>query len=259
MKQPTNVQLILDGRKSNTSQIVAGYAAQIIKQFSDDFGAHFTAELEELKLVPRTWFNPNLIYSWFTVPGLVAILTLAITLNVTALSLARERELGTFDQLLVTPLGQFEILLGKTIPAMIIAVAEGSVMVLAAIFIFGIPFEGSFLLLYGSMIVYIFSIVGIGLFISALSATQQQAILWTFVFMSPAVILSGFATPIENMPQWLQYVTYANPARYFLIIVRGSFLKAMPASIVFNNVWPMAIIAVVTLTTSQFFFRRRLQ
>lgn len=180
-------------------------------------------------------------------------------LVITALSVARERELGTFDQLLVSPLQPIEILIGKTIPAIIISMAEGTIIIFAAIFIFGIPFTGSMFLLYFSMFFFVCSIVGVGLFISSLCSTQQQAILGTYVFMSPSVLLSGFATPIENMPDWLQPITFLIPLRYFLVIVKGIFLKAMPMSVVLNNTWPMAVIAIFTLTGATWLFRRRLE
>jgi ABC-2 type transport system permease protein len=183
---------------------------------------------------------------------------LVIALILTSLSVARERELGTFDQLLVSPIQPVEILIGKAIPSIIISLIEGSFIVLAAIFVFKIPFTGSFWSLYLGMFVFICSIVGVGLFISSLCSTQQQAILGSSVFMSPAISLSGFATPIENMPDWLQVMTLANPLRYFLVIAKGTFLKAMPLEVVMSNLWPMAMIAIVTLSFSTWFFRRKL-
>lgn len=254
-----DVQLILDGRKSNTAQIINGYTSRILEQYNSDTAAKLGYVLQNSELVQRNWYNPNLIYYWFNVPNLCGILTMLVGLIVTALSVARERELGTFDQLLVSPVTPAEILIGKTIPALIISMAEGTVIIMAAIFIFRIPLTGSLLVLYPSMLVFSCSIVGVGLFISSLCSTQQQAILGAFVFMSPAVLLSGFATPIENMPDWLQTVTYANPLRYFLVIVKGIFLKAMPFRIVFENTWPMAIIAAFTLAASSWLFRRRLE
>lgn len=248
-----DVQLILDGRKSNTAQIVAGYTARIIDQYNSELVMTKVTEL-----VPRNWFNPNLIYYWYNVPSLAAILTMAVGLIVTALSVAREKEMGTFDQLLVSPCEPIEIMLGKMIPAVILALSEASIIVLSGIFIFQIPFMGLFSLLYMSLFVFVCSIVGVGLFISALCSTQQQAILGTFCFMSPATLLSGFATPIENMPIWLQYVTYANPLRYMLVIARGQFLKGMPLDMVLQNIWPMALIALFTLTSATWFFRRKL-
>lgn len=253
------VQLILDGRRSNTTQIVAGYASSIIQTFNNDFTALSQVPQQNTTLIRRNWFNPNLLYYWYNIPSLSGILTMLVSLLVTALSVARERELGTFDQLLVSPATPFEILVGKTIPAIIIGMLEGSIIIFVGVFIFQVPFTGSLLLLYFSMFVFILAIIGVGLFISSLSQTQQQAVLGSFLFMSPAVLLSGFATPIENMPSWLQPVTFLIPLRYYLVIAKGIFLKNMPADIVFSNVWPMAIIAVVTLTAASWFFKRGLQ
>lgn len=257
--KPASVQLVLDGRKSNTTQIVAGYTSVIVDQYNRDFAKSIGLKLQNTELIPRNWFNPNLLYYWFNVPSLCGILTMLEALIITALSIARERELGTFDQLLVSPMLPIEILIGKTIPAIIISMAEGTIIILAAIYLFQIPFTGSMLILYFSMFVFVCSIVGIGLFISALCSTQQQAILGTYVFMSPSVLLSGFATPIENMPDWLQPFTYLIPLRYFLVIAKGSFLKALPADVVFSNTWPMAVIAIFTLTGAVWFFRKGLE
>lgn len=257
-KENVDIQLILDGRRSNTAQIVQGYTLNIINQYNHDFTARLNITQQNSELFPRNWFNPNLLYYWFNVPNLSGILSMLIALTITALSVARERELGTFDQLLVSPLLPFEILIGKTIPALIIGLFEGSIILAAAVFIFKIPFVGSLLLIYLAMFVFISSIVGVGLFISSLSTTQQQAILGSFVFMTPAVTLSGYATPIENMPIWLQKATLLNPLRYYLVIAKGIFLKGMPVYIVFENIWPMALIAGFTLTGATLFFRRRI-
>lgn len=256
--KPVDIQFILDGRKSNTAQIMAGYANQIVDQFNRDIAETVGVTLQSTVLIPRTWFNPNLIYYWYNVPSLCGILTMLVALVVTAMSVAREREMGTFDQLLVSPLNPIEIMIGKLLPAIIIALMEGSIIVLSGIYIFQIPFTGQLGLLYLGLFVFVSSIVGIGLFISSLVSTQQQASLGTFVFVSPAVLLSGFATPIENMPQWMQYITYINPLRYIIVIAKGSFLKAMPFDIVMSNIWPMALIAIFTLTGTTWFFKRRL-
>lgn len=257
--KPADIQLILDGRKSNTTQIVATYASEIVQQYNTDFAKVARIRLQNTNLVLRNWFNPNLIYYWYNIPCLSGILTMLVGLVVTALSVARERELGTFDQLLVSPLMPVEILIGKTIPAIIIGMFEGTIIITAGVFIIQVPFTGSLLLLYASMFVFITSIVGVGLFISSLSQTQQQALLGTYIFMSPAVLLSGFATPVENMPTWLQPFTVLIPLKYYLIIAKGLFLKEMPANIVFSNTWPMAVIAVFTLTGAGWFFSRKLE
>ncbi|MFI5342680.1 MAG: ABC transporter permease [Chlamydiales bacterium] len=257
--QPAQIQLILDGRKSNSAQIIQGYAATIISQYNRDFSDKAGIKIQQTEIVPRNWFNPNLLYYWFNVPNLCGVLTMLIGLTISALSVARERELGTFDQLLVSPITTIEILIGKSVPAILIGMIEGSVIIIAAVYLFQIPFTGNLWLLYFSMFVFISSIVGVGLFISSLSMTQQQAILGSFVFMSPAVLLSGYATPIENMPDWLQYATYAIPLRYFLVVVKGVFLKNMTMNIVLENTWPMAIIAAFTLSIATWLFRKRLE
>ncbi|TCL70160.1 ABC transporter permease [Rhizobium sp. BK251] len=257
--KPADLQFILDGRRSNASQIVSGYLTQIAARLSMETPAGRRAADEQTITVPRNWFNPNLIFQWFMVPNLIASIALLIGLIVTALSIARERELGTFDQLMVSPLRVHEILIGKLLPPMMIGLFHITVYILAAIFIFGIPLRGSLLLLYGSSIFYLASVAGLGLFISALSMTQQQAILGAFLFMVPAMLLSGFATPIENMPQWLQPVTLINPLRYFLVIVKGVFLKDVPVNEVVQQTIPLFAIAVVTLTTAAWLFRRRLE
>jgi len=255
--RPANVQFVLDGRRSNAAQIVNGYLSEIVNTYVADQNERSHRVASTPRVIPRNWFNPNLTFTWFTVPGLVAIVAQLIGLIVTALSVARERELGTFDQLMVSPLRTREILLGKLIPPMMIGLAHITLYVLATIVIFGVPLRGSLLLLYGSAFFFLAAVAGIGLFISSLSATQQQAILGAFLFLAPATLLSGFATPIENMPSWLQPITVINPLRYFLVVTRGVFLKAMPFAEVARETLPLAFIAVVTLTVAAWLFRRR--
>jgi ABC-2 type transport system permease protein len=256
---PARAQLILDGRGSNTAQVVMGYATTIINNFNRDWAGDHGVPVLPAPLIERAWFNPNLMSLWVVVPGLVGILTQVVALVVTALSVARERELGTFDQLLVTPLRPWEILVGKIVPALLIGLAEGTVIVVAALFWFRVPLVGSLLLLYASLFVFLLSIIGVGLFISALSGTQQQAILGAFLFLVPAIILSGFATPIDNMPEFIQALTLGNPMRHFLTIVQGIFLKDLPAELVFARIWPMAVIGFVTLGSAVWLFRHRLR
>lgn len=258
-KMPAAVQLILDGRKSNTAQIISGYTTTIIQQFNRDFAVKNEIPQENVALVPRFWYNPNALYSWYNIPSLVCTLTMLACLVVTTQSISRERELGTFDQLLVSPLVTLEILIGKTIPGILVGMLEGTFLMVLGTLIFQVPFTGSLLLFFLSQFVFVCAISGVGLFISSLSATQQQAMLGTFVFMLPSILLSGFATPIENMPTWLQPFTYIIPLRYMLINTKGIFLKDMPAHIVLNNTWPMAIIALFTLTIAALFFRKRFQ
>ncbi len=252
-KEKASLQIILDGRKSNSAQVVLGYIGTIVHCFMHDF----SREPAFIELVPRNWFNPNLLYYWFTVPGLLAVLTMLEAILITALSVARERELGTFDQLLVSPLRPGEILLGKTIPSIVIGMIEGTVILLALSVVFRIPIHGSIVLLYCAMFFFVAGTTGIGLLISSFCATQQQAILGAFLFITPAILLSGFATPIENMPEWLQMATYLNPVRYFLYIARGVCLRGIPPSVILQHTWPLALMAIFLLAAASRFFRRR--
>jgi len=181
-----------------------------------------------------------------------------VALVVTALSVARERELGTFDQLLVTPLRPVHILIGKSLAPLLIGLVEGTVIALVAVFWFGVPYLGSIPLLYVGMILYLLAVIGVGLMISSLVRTQQQAILGAFLFLVPAVILSGFATPIANMSEWIQPITWVNPMRYFLVIVRGLFLQGMSPELVAQQLWPLALIALASLSAANWLFRNRL-
>jgi ABC-2 type transport system permease protein len=257
--RPAAVQLILDGRRSNAAQLVAGYAQAILDGYNEELTAGRRGPEAPSVIVSRIWFNPNRETSWNSVPSLVAILTTLMGLVVTALSVAREREVGTFEQLLVSPLQPVEIIVGKTAPALLIGLAEATMMIGVGVLAFRVPLHGSLALLYASMVVYLAAVIGVGLFISSLARTQQQAILGAFVFMVPAFTLSGFATPIENMPGWLQVATLANPVRHFLVIVKGLFLKDMPAGEVFPSLWPLALIALLTLSAATWLFRRRLE
>ncbi len=254
-----DVAIILDGRRSNASQIVSGYISAIVTGLAADTPAGLRLAPVRVGTVARNWFNPNLDFKWFMVPGLVASIAMLVGLLVTALSIARERELGTFDQLMVSPLRTHEILVGKVVPPILIGFLHITLFVLAAVWIFDIPLRGSIVALYVAAFFYLISLVGFGLFISALAATQQQAILGAFLFLVPAMLLSGFATPIANMPEWLQLITYANPLRYFLVIVRGVFLKDIPIAEIVVETVPMALIAFATLPAAGWLFRRRLE
>jgi ABC-2 type transport system permease protein len=255
--RPASVQLILDGRSTNAAQLLAGYSEAIVASYNEEISQTRKVPPGVSTVVVRAWFNPNLDALWSTVPSLVAILVALEALLITALSVARERELGTFEQLLVSPLGAGEIVVGKMVPALLIGLGEGTLMVGVAVLVFRVPLTGSLVVLYGSMTVFVFAVVGVGLFISSLARTQQQAILGTFACMVPMVLLSGFASPIENMPDWLQGVTLANPLRHFVVIVKGVFLKALPAVDVLPSLLPLALIAVVTLSAATWLFRRR--
>jgi ABC-2 type transport system permease protein len=257
------VQVIVDGRNSNTALIALNYANTVLTRFVKEAQASgwvggMAQAGAPVELVTRAWYNPNLESQWFIVPGIAGVLTLVVTLLVTSLSVARERENGTFDQLLVTPLRPIEILIGKAAPGIIIGLAEATFIVALAVFWFDVPLRGSLATLYLGLSLFMLSAVGIGLMISSLSATMQQGLLGTFVVVMPAVVLSGFSTPIENMAPWVQYLTYLNPLRYVLIVLRGVFLEGASASLLMHQLWPMAVIGLISLSIASFLFRRRL-
>ena len=251
------VQVIVDGRNSNTALIVVGYIRRIAADFTADLPVRKASE-PPVALVPRAWFNPNLESRWFVVPGIVGLLTLVVTILVTGLSVAREREAGTFDQLLLTPLSPSEILVGKALPAFVIGLAEASFIILVAVAWFGVPLRGSLPALYAGLVLFLLSAIGVGLMISSLAVTQQQGLLGAFLFLVPAVILSGFATPIANMPTPVQILTYANPMRYFLIVLRSVFLKGAVCADLMHQYWPMAVIGILNLVAAGQLFRRRM-
>lgn len=253
------VQIVLDGRRSNAAQIVSGYITELVSEYERELRQQSGRDVPYPVIEERHWFNDNLLYIWFTVPSLVGILSMILALILTALSVARERELGTFDQLLVSPLTPVEILAGKTLPAVFIGVLEGVLIWAVGVMLFDVPFLGSFALLLFTVLIFILSIVGVGLFISAIAKTQQQAILGAFIFLVPAVTLSGYASPVENMPGWLQSLTWLNPLKHALIALKGLFLKDMPLVAVWDNIWPMITIGLCTLLLSGWFFSRRLE
>jgi ABC-2 type transport system permease protein len=261
--RPARVQLVLDGRRANAAAVVLGYANSVIAEFAAAARQHgappAARPVVRSVVVSRAWFNPNLNSIWNTVPSLVGILTTLVGLLITALSVARERELGTFEQLLVSPLRPFEILVGKTVPALALGLGEGLLMAAIGRLVFGIPLVGSTVLLAASIFVYLFAVVGVGLLISSIATTQQQAILGAFTFMAPAVLLSGFATPVENMPAWLRWVTYADPLRYFLVVSKGVFLEGMDARVAAATLWPLGVIAAATLGSAAWLFRHRME
>ncbi len=250
-----SVQLLLDARRSNTALLVNGYAATIVQGFALE---QQSVHVPPLALEVRDWFNPALDPQWFILPGLVAVLSLIISMLVSSLSLARERELGTFEQLLVTPLRPLEIMLGKAVPAAIVGLLEAHIVIVAALLWFRVPFVGSVWLLEAALLVYMLAGVGVGLAISSFARTQQQAILGVFVYASPAIVLSGFAAPVENMPVAVEWLSRLDPVRWMLVVSRGVFLQDMPAAVALQAIWPMAAIAVVLLAVATVSVRRAL-
>lgn len=253
-----SLQAIVDGRNSNTAMIVLNYVRTIVTQFNEQWIRDHGLPEPPARLVTRFWFNQNLESRWFIVPGVVGILTLVVTILVTGLSVAREREQGTFDQLLVTPLRPVEILLGKALPGFIIGLCEASLIILVAVLWFQVPLRGNLLTLYTGIVLFLLSAVGVGLMISSLAVTQQQGLLGAFMFIVPSIILSGFATPIANMPELVQEITLLNPLRYYLVVLRGTFLEGISFSLLIDQFWPMAVIGLVNLSLAGWLFRHRM-
>jgi ABC-2 type transport system permease protein len=258
LHRPAPLQVIIDGRNSNTAMLIAGYMRTILVRFNQEWAETNGYSPPPAILNLRAWFNPNLQSRWFIVPGIVGLLTLVVTVMVTALSVAREREAGTFDQLLVTPLRPVEILLGKALPGIVIGFLEANLIILIAILWFHVPLRGTLVALYIGLFLFLLSVIGVGLMISSIAVTQQQGLLGGFLFLVPSIILSGFATPIANMPQAVQYLTLINPMRYFLVILRSVFLEGGPISLLWPEYWPMAIIGVVNLALAAWLFRHRM-
>lgn len=256
--RPARLQIIIDGRNSNTALIALNYARSIVSRFNDEWREKHGLRGPPATLETRAWFNPNLQSRWFFIPGIAGVITLLVTMLTTALSVAREREQGTFDQLLVTPMRPVEILLGKALPGFIIGIAEATLIIIVATAWFQVPLVGSVLVLYAGLALFLLSAVGMGLLISSLAVTQQQGLLGAFLFMVPAVILSGFATPIANMPDAVQYLTLIDPLRYFLVILRKVFLEGVSFDVLVHQFWPMAAIGVTSLSAASWLFRHRM-
>lgn len=252
------LQVTVDGRNSNTAMIALNYVRSIVERYNLEWIASHGLPSPPARLETRAWFNPNLESSWFFIPGIIGMLTLVTTMLVTALTVAREREQGTFDQLLVTPLRPGEILLGKALPGFLIGMVQGTVILLIATLWFKVPLLGSLVALYAGLALFLLSGVGAGLLISSLAVTQQQGLLGAFLFMVPAVILSGFATPIANMPPVVQTITLIDPLRYFLVILRKVFLEGAGFDVLTGQFWPMAVIGGVSLILASWLFRHRL-
>jgi ABC-type multidrug transport system, permease component len=247
------LQVIVDGTDSNTAGIVLDYSARIVGQFSQKILITRFTRLKGHALKPgrvemqtRAWFNENLESRNFYVPGTIAIIVMLITLMLTSMAVVREKEVGTMEQIMVTPITQTEFILGKTVPFALIGIADVVMITLLGIFWFEVPIRGSLLLLTVATILYLMTTLGVGLLISTISHTQQEAMMSTFFFYFPAVLLSGFMFPITNMPVAVQWFTYLNPLRYFLVIIRGIFLKGVGLDIL----WPQMIaLAAMGLTT----------
>lgn len=251
--QTAPLQLILDGRNSSTAGAAAAQIGAIVGQMNAARGGAAPIGIER-----RAWYNPNLESRWNIMPGLIAALSLIQTLLVAALSVAREREQGTFDQLLVTPYTPMQLLVGKALPSILVGLLQSTLILLVLVFWFRIPFQGSVGLLYLGLVTFTVAAVGIGLSISALSVSMQQAMLYTFLLIMPLMLLSGLLTPVRNMPGILQVATYANPLRFGMDLVRRVYLEGAGLHEVAWDFVPMLAVAAVTLPLAAWLFRNRL-
>lgn len=268
------VQVLVDGTNSNTASIVSNYATQTIARFSSEklrqnqqdklvgrsMAAGAPLQIAVPRLVPedRVWFNPDLLSRNYFVPGVVVNIITLVTLTLTAMAIVREKEIGTMEQLMVTPIRPIELIIGKTLPFAFVGIFDTFLVVGVALLLFHIPFRGSMLLLLFGAVLFLLTTLGAGLFISTVSRTQQQAMMATFLFFLPFFLLSGFAFPIRNMPVAVQWVTYLNPVRYFLEVVRGIFLKGAGISVLWPQLLSMAVFGITILGLSAARFHKKL-
>jgi ABC-2 type transport system permease protein len=248
------IQFIVDGTDSNTAGIVLNYAGRVVQRFNMDV-LRGTSAAAPVELRTRAWFNENLASRNFYVPGVIALLLALVTLMLSSMAIVREKEIGTIEQIIVTPITRFEFILGKTVPFALIGLIDVFVITAICLYWFEVPIRGSFWLLLLSTTLYLLSTLGIGLLISTMSSTQQQAMMSAFFVFFPAVLLSGFLFPIANMPNWIQGLTYINPLRYILVIIRGIFLKGIGAEIL----WPEMLALFILGTSLLWLASRRFQ
>lgn len=259
------IQTIVDGTDSNTGTVAMDYAQRITQEFSRARSAPTElttlaqpTQTNPIELRSRAWFNPDLKSRYYNVPGVIAVVVLLISLLLTAMAIVREREIGTMEQLMVTPIQPFELILGKTLPFVLISFIDVLVVTFIGINWFNVPIQGSLLLLLFGAGLYLMSTIGIGLFISTISQTQQQALMSSFFFYLPAVLLSGFMFPISNMPEPAQWLTYLNPLRYFLVIIRDIFLKGSGWQILWPQFAALAVLGTMLLLVSSLRFKKRM-
>ncbi|MFH1079858.1 MAG: ABC transporter permease [Pseudomonadota bacterium] len=259
--QTANVQVLADGSMSNMASVRIAYALSVLDQLNRQLLREiYPQRLDYGKADARirTWYNPNLDSQNFFVPGIIAFLIMLISLLFTSMAIIKEKEAGTMEQLIVTPLKPTELILGKTIPYILISLAQMMAVAAFAIYWFDLPLAGSVALLMLAACLFLLSTLGVGLFISTISTTQQQAMMTTFFFILPFFMLSGFVFPIANMPEFVQWLTYLNPLRYFLIIIRGIFLKGVDLQVLWPQYISMTILGLIVFTAAITRFRKRL-
>jgi ABC-2 type transport system permease protein len=264
--QTAPLQVIVDATNSNTALIASGYVTQITLGFAQDYQKgrilHISPQMMEqvpsVQLEPRPWYNPDLKSRWFFVPGVIGSLTLVLVVTLTAFAVVREREIGTLEQIMVTPIRPAEFILGKTLPFFLIGIFDVSLIATVGTLWFQIPFRGHILVLFAGAILFLLCMLGVGLLISTVSSTQQQAMVTSFFFIMPAITFSGFGFPISTMPQWLQYLTFLSPLRYFLVVLRGTYLKGIGMEILWPQMLAMAVLGISLLTIAVVRFHKAL-
>ena len=260
------VQVIVDATNSNTALIASAYISQISLGFAQSYqtdrinriAPQMTEQMPKVSLEQRPWYNVNLSSRWFFVPGVIGSLTLVLVITLTAFAVVREREIGTLEQIMVTPIRPVEFILGKTLPFFLIGLFDVSLIALVGTLWFQVPFRGHITVLFAGSVLFLICMLGTGLLISTVSSTQQQAMVTAFFFIMPAITFSGFGFPIATMPQWLQYCTYLSPLRYFLVVLRGTYLKGVGMEILWPQMAAMAGLGVSLLTIAILRFHKAL-
>jgi len=248
--------VLVDGSRSNSANLVRGYALRIIQRFGTAQSGQAPVMIADFR--PQVWYNPDLQSKVYNVPAVAGVIILLMCLLLTALAVVRERELGTLEQLMVSPMQPSELILGKTIPVAMVGLIDLVLVTTVALFWFRIPFRGSFLLLFAASLLYILAALGAGLLISSISRTQQEAFMTMFLFFFPAMLLSGFMFPISSMPAAIQLITLINPIRYFLEILRGLFLKGAGLDVLFPKLAVLAVMATVLLLLASIGLRKKI-
>jgi ABC-2 type transport system permease protein len=264
--QTAPLQVIVDATNSNTALIASSYITQIALGFAKDYqqdriyriAPQFVSAIPSIELEQRPWYNAELSSRWFFVPGVIGSLTLILVITLTAFAVVREREIGTLEQIMVTPIRPAEFILGKTLPFFLIGVADVLLIAVVGSLWFQVPFRGNVAVLALGAVLFILCMLGVGLLISTVSSTQQQAMVTAFFFIMPAITFSGFGFPISTMPQWMQYFSYCIPLRYFLVVLRGVYLKGVGLDILWPEMTVMAAMAVGLLTVSILRFHKAL-
>lgn len=260
------VQVIVDSTNSNTALLAVGYISQIAGRFANAYqqdrigrvAPQLTQGAPQVDLEARPWFNANLQSQWFFVPGVIGSLLMVMVTTLTAFAIVREREIGTLEQIMVTPIRPVEFILGKTIPFFLIGLADMTLIATLGTLWFRVPFRGQVMVLLGGTLFFLLCMLGTGLFISTVSRTQQQAMVTAFFFIMPGIVFSGFGFPISTMPVWLQKATYADPLRYFLVVLRGVYLKGVGFDILWPQMAGMALLGTLMLGLSVLRFRKAL-